>query len=360
MCGVPRWLAVVAVVAIASLVCAFTVRHTLTPAAFVLQLSDATLPADGFSSTELKIQSSNGRDLRGLYVQAEDLHSAGAPPFLRSERVGVESVTTDHDSARVSLRAGVLPGEAKVRITAPGFIPQDITLQTTLDTSDSIGDGTPDFLRLHDPADRAAFRRWFTLLAESQYYRGRNLPAEIDDCAALLRFAYREALREHNAAWAHATTLPVPAAAVDVRQYQYPYTPLSASLFRIRGGSFAAGNLSDGAFAQFADVETIWRYNTFFVGRDFSRARPGDLLFFRQDGQRMPFHAMIFLGRSQIEPSNERFVVYHTGPSGNSRGEIRRWSVDELINYPEARWRPIASNPAFLGIYRWNILRGAD
>jgi uncharacterized protein len=367
MRAVPRWLAVLAVVAIAAVVCAFTARRALTPAAFVLQLSDTTIPADGFTSTELTIHSSSGRQLQGLEIRAENPRDAavestsmGAPPFSRSERVGVESITIDHDSATVSLRAGVLPGETKLRVTAPGFTPQQIALQTTLDTGDAIGDGTPDFLRLHDPADRAAFRRWFTLLAESQYYRGKNLPPEIDDCAALLRFAYREALREHNAAWAQARSLPAPAPAVDVRQYQYPYTPLAAALFRVRGGSFAAGDLSDGAFAQFADVDTIRRYNTFLVGRDFSRARPGDLLFFRQDGQKMPFHAMIFLGRSQIESGNEQFVIYHTGPDGKSPGEIRRWSVAELVNYPEARWRPIPSNPSFLGIYRWNILRGAD
>jgi len=367
--GVARWLAVLAVVATVAIVCAFTVHRALAPAAFVLKLSDTTLPADGFSSTELKIHSSNGRNLGGLEVRIE----RGAPSFSRSERMGnegqafsrsetvaVESVTTGHDSATVSLRAGVMPGETKLRVTAPGFTPQEITLQTTLDAGDTVGDGTPDFLRLHDAADRAAFRRWFTLLAEAQYYRGKALPAEIDDCAALLRFAYREALREHNAAWAHAMALPVPASAVEVQQYQYPHTPLEASLFRVRGGSFAAGDLDDGAFAQFADVETLWRYNTFFVGRDLGRARAGDLLFFRQDGQKMPFHAMIFLGRSQIEGSNEQFIVYHTGPNGKSAGEIRRWSVAELINYPEARWRPIPSNPAFLGVYRWNILRGGE
>lgn len=362
MRGVPRWLAVLAVVAIAAGVCAFTVHRALTPATFLVRLSDATLPADGFSSTDLAIRSSNGRALRGLEVQVVDPHGmdAGAPPFARSARVVVDSLTVDHDSATASLRAGVLPGETKLRITAPGFTPQEVSLQTTLDTSDSTGDGTPDFLRLHDPADRAAFRRWVTLLAESQYYRGKKLPAEIDDCAALLRFSYREALHAHDAAWAHAAALSVPASASEVRQYQYPYTPLAASLFRVRGGSFVASDLGDGAFAQFADVKTILRYNTFLVGRDLSRARPGDLLFFRQDGQTMPFHAMIFLGRSQVEPGNQSFVVYHTGPAGKSPGEIRRWSVAELANYPEARWRPIASNPAFLGVYRWNILRGDE
>jgi len=349
MYGVPRWIAVPAVVTIVAVMCAFTMHRALTPSVLVLHLSNATLPADGFSATELKIRSSTNRELRGVDVQVENPHGAA-----------VESLTFDRSSATAWLRAGVIPGETKLRVTAPRFAPQEIVLSTTLDTADSVGDGLPDFLRLHDTADRAAFRRWFALLAESQYYRRSSLPAEIDDCAALLRFAYREALRGHDAAWARAAALPVPASAVDVRQYQYPYTPLGAALFRIHDGSFAASGLSDGAFAQFADVKTLWRYNTFFVGRDLGQARPGDLLFFRQDGQKMPFHAMIFLGASQIEGGNERYVIYHTGPIGKSPGEIRRWSVAEIASYPDPRWRPIPSNPAFLGVYRWNILRGGE
>src|SRR5271166_5086701 len=257
MRGVPRWLAVTAVVAIAAVACAFTVHRALTPAAFRVQRSETTLPADGFTSTELKIHSSNGRELRGLQVQVENPHGAA-----------VESMSVEGGSATASLRAGVLPGHTKLRVTAPGFTSQEIALQTTLDASDTIGDGTPDFLRLHDPADRAAFRRWFTLLAESQYYRGNDLPAEVDDCAALLRFAYREALREHDATWAHGIAMPVPASAADIQQYQYPYTPLGAALFRVRSGSFEASDPRNGSFAQFADVETLLRRNTFFVGRD--------------------------------------------------------------------------------------------
>jgi uncharacterized protein YfaT (DUF1175 family) len=357
MRGVRRWFAVVAVLASAAGVCAFQLHRTLARSALVLQLSERTLPADGFSSTELKIHSANRRDLRGLQVEAE---RSAAPSSSRSEAVGVESVTVSGDSATVTLRAGVNPGETKLRITAPGFAPQKIALQTTLDVSNAIGDGTPDFLRLHDSADRTAFRRWFTLLAEAQYYRGLALPSEIDDCAALLRFAYRESLREHDAAWARAMALPAPGSASGVRQYQYPYTPLAAALFRVRGGSFEAGDLRSGAFAQFADVETLWRHNTYFAGRNLARARPGDLIFFKQTGGKMPFHAMIFLGRSQIEVGEEQFVVYHTGPTGKSPGEMRRLTVAELLNYPDARWRPVASNPAFLGVYRWNILRGAE
>ena len=351
MRGVPRWLAVLAVVAIVTLVCAFSLHQALTPASMRVRGFEATLPADGFASSELTIHSSTGRDLRGLRVEIDNLH-----------RAAVDSVAVKGDSAVISVRAGVLPGDAKIQLVAPGFAPHQMTLHTTLDVSDSVGDGTPDFLRLHDPSDRATFRRWFTLLAEAQYYHNAQSAGEIDDCAALLRYAYREALRQHDAAWAKAAALPVAPAADEIRQYQYPYTPLGVELFRVRGGSFAPDDFNDGAFAEFADAKTLWRRNAYFVGRDISRARPGDLLFFRQEGQNLSFHAMIFLGRSQIEagPGREPLVIYHTGPIGKAPGEVRRPTLAQLMNFPDPRWRPVPSNPGFLGVYRWNILRGAD
>lgn len=232
--------------------------------------------------------------------------------------------------------------------------------ESAISFTDSYGDGTPDFLRLHAAEDRAAFRRWFTLLAESQYYNQNHLPAEIDDCAALLRFSYRESLRQHDSAWAGSLELPRTPLPGEVRQYHYPYTPLAAALFRVGAGNFDEADLRNGAFADFADAKTLRRYNTYFVARDLAHAQPGDLLFFRQSSHEMPFHAMIFLGRSQMEPGPERFVVYHTGPEGHWRGEVRRLSVSELMNYPDARWRPVVSNPAFLGVYRWNILREGE
>jgi len=337
--GVPRWLAVLAVLAVVSVVCAFTLHRALAPAELVAQFRETSLPADGFSSTELTIRSSNGRELRGVQVQIETPH-----------QLAVESLTVRGSSAAATLQSGVMPGETKLHITAPGFAPRELQLRTTPDYGDAVADGTPDFLRLHAADDRLAFRHWFTLLAEAQYYRGNSASPEIDDCAALLRFAYREALRGHDAAWARAMALPAPASSGDIHQYQYPYTPLGAGLFRVRNGNFQQDDLH----------ETLWRRNTFSVGRSLNRALPGDLLFFRQGDGRMPFHAIIFLGRSQLGPGSEQFVVYHTGPSRGSKGEIKRLSVAELLNYPDARWRPIASNPAFLGVYRWNVLRGGE
>jgi uncharacterized protein YfaT (DUF1175 family) len=225
--------------------------------------------------------------------------------------------------------------------------------------TDTYSDGTPDFLRLTDGSDRLAFRAWFTFLAESTYFSSHP-PSEIDDCAALIRFAYRETLRAHDAAWASGLRLvnvpPMPG----IAKYAYPRTPLGAGLFRIAAGAANRQDVSNGAFAQFADADALRTFNTHFVSRDIRRAKPGDILFFRQPGQRLPYHAMIFVGASQITGDADEWVVYHTGPDTIGPGEIRRLHVQELLHHPFPRWRPLPENPAFLGIYRWNILRGGQ
>jgi uncharacterized protein YfaT (DUF1175 family) len=228
----------------------------------------------------------------------------------------------------------------------------------SLDSSDGFEDGTPEFLRLSSDADRRAFRHWFTFLAESQYYRQpARLPKEINDCAALIRFAYRESLREHDGAWASDLDLDAVPAEAAVAKFTYPRTPLGAALFRVRPGPFAPTDLPGGAFAQFADAHTLQQFNTYFISRDLRLAQPGDLLFYRQLEQSQPFHAMIYLGRGNFEPSAGGWIVYHTGPIGRKPGEIRRPAVAELLRHPSPRWRPNPGNGNFLGIYRWNILR---
>jgi hypothetical protein len=224
--------------------------------------------------------------------------------------------------------------------------------------SDYAGDGTPDFLRLDDPADRRAFTIWFTFLAEAQHYLPpAHRPSEIDDCAGLARFACREALRRHDGAWASGLKLPLLAAAAQVRKYQYPFTPLGARLFRVAAGPFTPADLTGNAFAEFADAETLLRRNCHWVSRDVRRAAPGDLLFYRQLEQDLPFHLMIYLGPSQFEGGSAAWVVYHTGPLGGGPGEIRRPALEELLRHPAPRWRPREGNGNFLGVYRWNILR---
>ena len=226
--------------------------------------------------------------------------------------------------------------------------------------ADRFHDGTPDFLRLDTDADREAFRGWFTAIAEYQALRpAQELPAEVADCAALLRYAYRGALHRHTAEWLTENKAEALASLPSVKKYAYPHTPLGALLFRVRPALEDDGRAG---FAEFADAKTLWLRNTFFVSRDVRLARPGDLLFYRQLLQSSPYHSMVFVGRSHFGHEGEvgGVLVYHTGPIGNAPGEMRRTTLSDLLQHPSPRWRPVPGNSNFLGVYRWNILREAD
>ena len=236
-----------------------------------------------------------------------------------------------------------------MRIELPGLPPAAAELTSTPVAADTFEDGTPDFLRLDSEDDRQNFRRWFTWLAEAQYFQAPPMrPAEIDDCAALIRYAYREALHAHESGWAESARVPVVPAFAPIGKYQYPYTPLGAALFRVRAGPFLPSDLAGAAFAQFADAQTLWRFNTHSLGRDLRRALPGDLLFFRHEAGRMPFHSMIYLGESQLHRDGNRYVLYHTGP-GDGPGEIRRLTLPELMTLPSTRMAAGARQPRLPG-----------
>ena len=67
---------------------------------------------------------------------------------------------------------------------------------------DSDNDGLPDGAELESFMDRENFRSWFTLIAEGQFYQlSKDWNAEQRDCAGLVRFAWREALRRHDRPW---------------------------------------------------------------------------------------------------------------------------------------------------------------
>ncbi len=188
--------------------------------------------------------------------------------------------------------------------------------------------------------EKEAFRLWFCWLAESLYYVAK-LPAEIRDCSSLLRFAYREALRPHTREWA--------------RQWGYSWLPPYPEP-RFEGAALFGTALGP---RHFADARHLMRFNTRRVANRLEAARPGDLLFYRSpDGA--SWHAMAWLGTSRFEPSNEEYVIYHTGPDGGWRGEVRRPAVSQLLAHPEPRWRPVPGNPWFVGVCRWNLLWEGD
>jgi uncharacterized protein YfaT (DUF1175 family) len=319
--------------------------HLRSASALAISVDHDFLPANGYAEARLRVNA-------GLLGPPHDL-------TWRIES-GRNLAEVESSSTGARLRAGVTPGIVTLAASAPGFRPARMDVRLGLDLTDEFGDGTPDFLRLQDLNDRIAFRRWFTFLAESTYFQQeQERPAEVEDCAALIRFAYREALRRHDAAWANSWHLLQLPEVGSVHKYEYPHTALGAALFRTQPGAFAADDIANGTFAEFADAESLRRYNTYLVSREMSAARPGDLLFFRQQGHRMPFHTMIFLGNSSFT-GDDGWLIYHTGPGAEDAGEIRRVTVRELLQHPEFGWRPLPQNPAFLGIYRWNILREED
>ena len=63
----------------------------------------------------------------------------------------------------------------------------------------------------------------------------------------------------------------------------------------------------------------------------------------------MPFHSMIYLGESQLRPDGQVYVLYHTGPDGGDPGEIRRLTIGELLEFPQAEWRPVARQSVLSG-----------
>jgi uncharacterized protein len=337
----PKAARYICIAALALTACIAILYHRQRP---VIDPRSITLPADGAEHEALHIR------LPALSLGSQVTADDGLRLLQSKDPLSLEGV----------IRTPVTPESTKIHLRWRDRV-MTIPVTYVFDPSDSYVDGTPDFLRLHTIQDRQAFRAWFTSTAEGQLDEP-HLPPEISDCAALLRFVYRETLRAHDEAWLG--THPREAALPSIGQYTYPKTPLGANLFRIRPGPFLPQDLNDGAFAQFADAQTLMHHNTYLIGRDLRLARPGDLIFYRQLDQESPydvpdvthyhspFHSMIFCG--------EMGVVYHTGPIHHGKGEMRRLLVSDLLHHPDARWRPLPENTNFLGVYRWNILREGD
>ena len=225
--------------------------------------------------------------------------------------------------------------------------------------ADSDSDGIPDRAELRAYGDRESFRLWFTAIAEAQFYReSPEWNAGQRDCAGLVRFSWREALRAHDRAWLLRMGEGYDPVAPDVRAYTLERSPVGEKLFRTRPGSFDERDLSDETFSEFADARTLREFNTRFVGRDLARAEAGDLLFFRQPWvQKYPYHVMVFLGRARTDAEGAAdWVVYHTGAAPEEGGEVRKVRLSVLARHPDPRWRPVESNRNFLGFHRLKIL----
>lgn len=227
--------------------------------------------------------------------------------------------------------------------------------------ADSDADGFPDEAELRTFDDRQNFRRWFAAIAEMQFYRiSDEWKVSQRDCAGLVRFSIREALRKHDRPWFQRMGAEYEAVAPDVRAFSLETDPLGEKLFRTDFGAFQESDLANGKFSEFADARTLKTFNAVFVSRDRRRAERGDLLFFHQPWvQKFPYHAMIFIGEPvQDGEASADWVVYHTGASPTDEGTVKKVRLALLDHHPDKRWRPVENNSNFLGFYRLKILEG--
>jgi uncharacterized protein len=268
---------------------------------------------------------------------------------------------------RLRLRAGAVEGAPALSAKTAGGRRQEAETRTDPGAVvaeakwiDSDNDGIPDVAELRTFQDRDNFRRWFTAIAETQFYQlSDQWNFDQRDCAGLVRFAMREALRRHDRGWFQKMGQGYETVAPDVAGFDLDKNPLGEKIFRTDFGGFEQGDLRNGRFSEFADGRALKNFNSSFVSRDRREAQPGDLIFFYQPWvQTFPYHVMVFLGAPRVTPDGAQdWVVYHTGSSPTDEGTVKKVELAVLEHHPDPRWRPVESNRNFLGFYRLKILQ---
>ena len=164
------------------------------------------------------------------------------------------------------------------------------------------------------------------------------------DCAGLIRYAYREALKRHDDEWLRRGGLVLDKNIPDIQKFHYPDVPvLGESIFKVRKGPVE----DESSFGPFADAEALSKYTTVFVSRSLSDAKKGDVLFFRIEGKgKVQYHSMIVASSYD----GRQMLIYHTGKND----VIKR--VDAGYLKGSGAFDPDTHNERFLGVFRFNIL----
>ncbi len=183
-----------------------------------------------------------------------------------------------------------------------------------------------------DAAQSRRFRAWMTTLIATQLESGPTPRWRHRDCAGLVRFAVREALRRHDADWLRANGL---------QNRRLPPEPglAPAQLAALRDWS----NF-DGRRLAYVSALALVQNNSRFLGKELVRAEPGDLLFFDQGDEQ---HLMVWMGG---------YIAYHTGTETPSDNGLRAVSPRRLMQWEDTRWRPLGENSNFIGVFRLAFL----
>ena len=211
-------------------------------------------------------------------------------------------------------------------------------------STDADQDGFPDCAELLSENSRKNFIARFVRIAETQFLK--ESPAwekSQRDCAGLVRFAYRESLKLHDAAWTSKSGISETKDLPQITEFFYPEIPLlGVKIFKTNEGS--ADDAS--TFGEFADAATLMRLNMDFISKDLSHAERGDVLFFCiKSGNSYSYHTMIV-----TEKYPEIRLIYHTGENGI----LKRVNAAYLSE--SAVFRPVESNKNFTGAFRFKII----
>jgi uncharacterized protein YfaT (DUF1175 family) len=329
----------------------------LLPVDETLQLMPRSIRADGNSSAHFYWAKKNvyNRPIPYYPIDVQLEIKQGAD---KVKIIGNSERTSGPASLELGIKAKWISGDVEL-LLSDGDRETKRRLSLVAAADDHDRDGFPDAVELVDEFDRQAFVRWFVAIAEAQFFNADRRWAKVHrDCAGLARYAYKEALKIHDAKWFEDVAYLHQAANPDVRRYNYPQVPLLKDrLFRKSPGAFKLQSV-DIDFSASASARVLKEFNTFFVSKKLESAEAGDVLFF-EDPERLSssMHTMILLDAK--EKRMDRRVVYHTGQNQeDDLGEVRLVTIADLNIHTDGRWHVTPNNPHFLGFFRWKILKG--
>jgi uncharacterized protein len=323
-----------------------------------LVLTPSQISADGVSSSLLEIR------LISRFGNRLNVRALPSMPIVEIvEGADLVNMIALGDSLSYRLVARYETGTVRIQARIPGTPgPIEAKLELTASLADRNENGYPDQLDLSSESDRSSFRRWFTAIALGQMTHLDDRWND-RDCAGLLRYCYREALKKHDNRWLAGRKWLVDPSIPDVRKYNYPHVPLVGTRVFNAGsrpedrttreasdqGTNRGAAAMIGNFVEFAEAARLKDNSLRFLGRSPESALPGDVIFYLNDtDSEWPYHTMIYLGGGR--------TIYHTGPDSDKPGIVKRMDLEDLAMHPNPRWHPVASNPYFLGFYRWRIL----
>lgn len=278
----------------------------------------------------------------GVSGGAVEIKGFAPDVFVRPENLNCDIIEIVSFSPRkISFRSAGKDGTA-VFTTEKG---SKIALTFYKITVDSDADGYADASEITRQQDRDALRGWMVRIAESQFLRiSPAWDVRQRDCAGLVRFAFREALRKHDAAWNSKTGIVLDKNIADVGPFNYPEVPVvGEKIFKISDAPCDDAK----SFSSFADAGTLVTCSMRRVGNSVEDGLPGDCAVFEnRRNVEWPFHLMIICGSE----GRDRVLIYHTG---DAQG-VKRVKLSYLNNSID--FKPADTNPKFLGVYRFKMM----